>query len=99
MSIKLQAILGLTLSLIGCSTVFFHFVEKWSWVDAYFFTVITISTVGYGNLVPATVLGKIATTVLIFLGIGILAAALEHFGTAWVNKRADNIARKRNHEN
>lgn len=74
-------------TIIGSGTVFFHFVEGWSWVDAYFFTVITLSTVGYGSLVPATVLGKIATTIYIILGIGVFAVAIQHFGHMAVRRR------------
>ena len=50
-------------SLVGVvliGTVFFRLIEGWSWLDSYFFTVVTISTVGYGELVPATAAGKIA---------------------------------------
>ena len=82
-----RLILSLAVAVIAIGTVFFHFVEGWSWIDAYFFTVITLSTVGYGSLVPATVVGKLATTVLIFVGIGIIAIALSHFGNLIVSAR------------
>ncbi|MDR9483730.1 MAG: potassium channel family protein [Sediminimonas sp.] len=70
------AVLALVL---GVGTVFFHLVEGWSWLDAYFFTVITVSTVGYGSLVPVTALGKIGTTILIFVGLGVFGAAIQQF--------------------
>lgn len=75
------------LIILVSSTVFFHLVEGWSWVDSYFFTVVTISTVGYGNLVPATEIGKIATTVLIFSGLGIFAIAIREFAQLQMQKR------------
>jgi len=70
------AVLALVL---GVGTVFFHLVEGWSWLDAYFFTVITVSTVGYGSLVPVTALGKFGTTILIFIGLGVFGAAIQQF--------------------
>lgn len=73
--------------IIVSGTVFFRFVEGWSWIDAYFFTVVTLSTVGYGELVPATALGKIATTVFIFVGLGVFALAIQQFGHFHVRKR------------
>jgi voltage-gated potassium channel len=83
--------LSLTLLLIvGGGTVFFHLVEGWSWLDAYFFTVVTISTVGYGSLVPATVLGKIGTTAFIFIGLGIFAVAIQQFGAYTMRKREEH---------
>lgn len=88
------AFLSLLALLIALGTVFFHFVEGWSWLDSYFFTVVTLSTVGYGNLVPATALGKVGTTVLIFLGIGVFATAIQHVGNSAVRQRARRIKKQ-----
>jgi voltage-gated potassium channel len=60
--------------LIIAGTIFFHFVEKFSWVNSYYFCVVSLTTVGYGDVVPHTDLGKIATTIYIALGIGIISA-------------------------
>jgi len=86
-------ILTLVLSVvavIATGTVFFRYAEGWSWLDAYFFTVVTISTVGYGNLVPVTATGKIATTVLIFFGLAIFAVAIQQFGVFAMRKREEH---------
>ncbi len=77
--------------LIG--TVFFHFVEGWSWIDSYFFAVVTLSTVGYGELVPATPLGRIGTTVLIFLSLGVFAVAVQQFGHFTMKRREKHTER------
>ncbi len=85
------ATLILTLVLIVTGgTIFFHWVEGWSWLDAYFFTVVTLSTVGYGNLVPVTALGKIGTTALIFVGLGVFAVAVQQFGQFAMRKREEH---------
>ena len=89
-------VVALVLILIG-GTTFYHYVEGWSWLDSYFFTVITLSTVGYGSLVPATALGKIATTVLIFLGLGVFALAIQQLSHFTINRRIE--ARRRAREN
>lgn len=94
MQSQFRVLLGLAGAIIAASTVFFHFVEGWNWVDSYFFTVVTISTVGYGNFVPVTVLGKLGTTVLIFLGIGVVAVALNFFGAELVSARVAQLERK-----
>lgn len=78
------------LVVISSSTVFFHIIEGWSWVDSYFFTVVTISTVGYGNLVPVTVAGKLATTFLIFGGLGVFALAIHEFAKVQLLKRQEH---------
>lgn len=87
MTLSTRTILLLLALVVASGTVFFRFVEDWSWIDAYFFTVVTLSTVGYGNLVPATVLGKIGTTVFIFSGLGIFALAIQQFGHFALLKR------------
>lgn len=86
-------IIALVLTLViivSAGTVFFCLVEGWSWLDAYFFTVVTLSTVGYGSLVPVTALGKIGTTVFIFLGLGVFAVAIQQFGLLAMRKREEH---------
>ncbi len=77
----------LVASVIAGATVFFRFVEGWSWLDAYFFSVVTVSTVGYGSLVPVTPVGKIGATVLIFLGIGLVATAIQQLAVSRMERR------------
>lgn len=55
---------------------FYQWLEKWSIVDSYFFVVVTLSTVGYGNIVPETNAGKIFTIFYIIVGIGIFSALI-----------------------
>ncbi|MFA6074288.1 MAG: potassium channel protein [Negativicutes bacterium] len=47
-----------------------HYFENLSWVDSFYFTFVTIGTVGYGDIVPVTVLGKIYACFLIIVGVG-----------------------------
>ncbi len=80
-----------TLPLIILSgTAFFRYVEGWSWLDSYFFTVVTLSTVGYGELVPVTPLGKIGTTIFIFTGLGVFALTIHQFAEFAVKKREEH---------
>ncbi len=81
------ALLSTLLLILAGGTVFFRHVEGWSWLDAYFFTVVTLSTVGYGSLVPATAAGKIGTTVMIFLGLGVFALVIQQVAAYAVARR------------
>lgn len=85
--ISFRVLLSLLAVIVITGTVFFRYVEGWSWIDAYFFSVVTLSTVGYGSLVPSTALGKIGTTVFIFTGLGIFALAIQQFGAFAVRRR------------
>ena len=55
-------------------TWFYHQVEGWSWLDAFYFSVITLTTVGYGDFSPQTAVGKIFTIIYIIIGLGILSS-------------------------
>jgi len=91
---RTRVILALLITVIAGGTAFFHYVEGWSWLDSYFFTVITLSTVGYGNLVPVTAIGMIGTTILIMIGLGIFAVAIQQFGFYAVRHRENKVRAK-----
>ncbi len=59
--------------LIG-GTSFYYTVEGWSIVDALYFSVMTMSTIGYGDLVPSSDMSKLFTVLYAFLSIGTFAA-------------------------
>ncbi len=86
---RLLFLLAPILFWIVLGTVFFRHVEGWSWLDSYFFTVVTLSTVGYGSLVPMTSLGKIGATVLIFFGLAVFAVAIQQLGASALMNRAE----------
>jgi len=46
--------------------------ESWTWIDALYFSVVTISTVGYGDLTPSTRGAKVFTMFYIFFGITVV---------------------------
>lgn len=71
---ELRLLTALVASLLAAGTVFFHFVEGWSWLDAFYFSAITLTTVGYGDFSPKTPVGKLFTVGFIFVGFGVLAA-------------------------
>ncbi|MCZ0810954.1 MAG: ion channel [Pseudomonadota bacterium] len=88
--INALTLLAMLLLIIVSGTVFFRHVEGASWLDSNFFTVVTLPAVGYGELVPATALGKIGTTLFILLGLGICAVTNQQFGAYAVRKREEH---------
>ena len=71
---KFRAVVIWILIILLIGTVFYHLEEGWSWLDSLYFSVITLSTVGYGDFEPTTAVSKIFTIVYIFLGISIFVS-------------------------
>ncbi len=55
--------------LFFAGTSWYHLVEGWSWLDALYMTVITLSTVGFGETNPLGERGRIFTITLILMGV------------------------------
>lgn len=63
------------LLLIG--TLAYHWLEGWSLLDALYFCVITLATIGYGDYVPTSSAAKLFTIFYALNGIGILVALFD----------------------
>ena len=70
LSRRLIIVVSLFAGLIVIGTAGFMFIEGWPWIDALFMTVITLSTVGFGEVRPLSNSGEIFTIGLIVLGVG-----------------------------
>ncbi|MFM1653721.1 potassium channel family protein [Brevibacillus sp. B_LB10_24] len=66
-----QAIFIITLFILLSGTLFYHSEEGLSFIDALYFSVTTLTTVGSSGFVPSTTLGKIFTILYIFAGAGL----------------------------
>jgi voltage-gated potassium channel len=60
--------------LLAIGTVFYALVEGWTPLDALYFSVTTLATVGFGDLAPETGLGKIFTIFYILAGVSVILA-------------------------
>ena len=56
--------------LVGLGTAGYMLIENWSLLDSLYMTVITLSTIGYGEVHTVSPPGRVFTLVLIFLGVG-----------------------------
>ncbi len=75
---KFQTLFYTLAALFTLGTIGFHYVEKLSWLDSIYTTVVTLGTVGYGDFTPKDDAGKIFVILLIIIGLGVISyAALE----------------------
>jgi hypothetical protein len=68
--------LGLVIVWIAVATIFYHFVEDWTWVDSFYFSSVAITTVGFGDLSPTTDVSKLFTVAYIVAGISLVVVVL-----------------------
>jgi voltage-gated potassium channel len=71
---KVLAVSAVTMIVVG--TVAYIFLEGWSPIDALYFSVVTLATVGFGDLHPTTDAARLFTVFYIISGLGIIAAFL-----------------------
>ncbi len=69
-----------------------QFSKHMSFVNATYFTIATISTVGYGDITPVSSTAKIFVTVLIIAGLGVFFSAITILSSDFVNNRVEKIS-------
>ena len=70
---EFRALFFWVLGILALGTWFYARVEHWRALDALYFTVTTLTTIGYGDFYPKTDVGKIFTIFYILVGLGLLS--------------------------
>jgi len=92
-SFRLLLLLPAIVLVIG--TIGFMILEKLSFIDALYFTIVTISTVGYGDLHPTSMTGKLFGIVVIVIGIGAFLTIVTNVTQLLVQSGQDRLRRQR----
>lgn len=82
-----RALPFLAAALLLGGTVFYSLAEGWSVVEAFYFSVVALTTVGFGDLAPTSDLTRAFTAVYILVGVGVLLTLLTALIQKYVTER------------
>ena len=81
---RLRISVTLLVGVIGFGTFGYHWVDGLPFFDAFYMTLITISTVGFAEIRPLSLGGRIITIVVIVSGIGLLTYSLGQIAKVFI---------------
>ena len=88
-----SGLLAVTIVLTG--TAGYAYLENWSLLEAFYMTVITVATIGYGEIKPLSDQGRVFTIFLILFGVGNMAYLVGQFTRAMVEGSLQRVLGRR----
>ncbi len=87
MNPKLKIAITSLMALMIIGTLFYHVAEGWRFIDAFYFTTVTLTTVGYGDLHVTKDISKLFTAFFAVIGISITLYSLTIIGSDYFSRR------------
>lgn len=78
---KILTVICVMLFMLLFGTVAYMLLEKWSFVDSLYFSTVTLTTIGYGDLYPTTPASRFFTVIFIIVGVAVMLNALTFLGS------------------
>jgi voltage-gated potassium channel len=104
---RLLTIVYALIGIVATGVIGYMLIEGWSFLDALYMTIITISTVGYQEVAPLSSASKVFSVVLIVVGVGAMLYTLTtvgqyllegHLANIWGRRRMkDRITKLKDH--
>lgn len=88
---KFMVALCVLIFLIVSGTLFYHIMEKWSLVDSLYFSAVTLTTVGYGDLYPTQDSTKLFTVFYVLVGVSTALYILINLFGRYADMRLEKI--------
>jgi voltage-gated potassium channel len=98
---EFRPIFGSVLVVLTIGTLVFRTLEGWGLIDSLYFSVVTLATIGYGDLTPTTSTAKLFSILYIFVGVGILGvfiSTVSHASMQRTLERQEQYASQRTAE-
>ena len=89
---RLRTILGALIFFVLLFGYIFYLTEDnvKSFGDGIWWALVTVTTVGYGDITPATTLGRFVASALMFLGLGLIATVTAIVSAKFVQNYVDH---------
>ncbi len=78
--------------LLLTGTIFYWRFEDWSIIQSLYFCVVTLTTVGFGDLTPTSDGTQLFTIVYILTGLGILVALLASVAENYIEQKSERTS-------
>lgn len=88
----LKYMIFLALAAIGGASIGMMYFEKMSFLDALWWSFVTATTVGYGDLSPATTAGRVIAALLMIVGIGLISSLTSAITSFFMSKHGEKEA-------
>ena len=95
MTFRLKIYFSIFIALLSVGVIGFMLFENMSLVNAIYFSIVTMATVGYGDIHPKTEIGKILTIIIIIGGVGTFLSVVASITDLFVNRREEKIRQKK----
>ncbi|MBN1382036.1 MAG: two pore domain potassium channel family protein [Deltaproteobacteria bacterium] len=92
---RLRIYLAVFTVLLLTGIIGFMFLENMSLTNAVYFSIVTMATVGYGDLHPQTEIGKILAVIIIIGGVGTFLGVIASITDFFVNRREEAIRQEK----
>jgi voltage-gated potassium channel Kch len=79
-------------ALVLTGTIFYWRFEDWTIVESLYFSIVTLTTVGYGDLHPTTAGTQIFTIFYILTGIGVFVALLASVAQQYIEQKGERTS-------
>ncbi|KAF7849096.1 hypothetical protein BT93_L1250 [Corymbia citriodora subsp. variegata] len=90
---KVALALGVVVLCIGIGVAAMHFIERLGWLDSFYFSVMSVTTVGYGDHAFTSLPGRIFASIWLLVSTLAVARAFLFLAEARVDKRQRRIAK------
>ena len=95
MKFRLKIYFAIFIVLLAVGSIGFMLFENMSFTNAIYFSIVTMATVGYGDIHPQTEIGKILTIIIIVGGVGTFLSVVASITDVFVNRREEKIRKEK----